>query len=73
MLGVLTHWSRDKMAAIFADGMFQCIILNVNIWISNKISLEYVPQGPINNIPSLVEIMGSRRTGDKPLYEPVMV
>ena len=73
MLGVLTHWSRDKMAAIFADDMFQCIILNENIWVSNKISLKYVPKGPINNKPSLVKIMGCRRTGDKPLYEPIMV
>ena len=25
---VLTHWGRDKMATIFADCIFKCIVLN---------------------------------------------
>ena len=29
--------------------------------------------GLINNIPALVQIMAWRRTGDKPLSEPIMV
>ena len=37
-----------------------------------KISLKFVPKGPINNIPSLVQIMAWRRPGDKPLSEPMM-
>ena len=37
-----------------------------------KISLKFVPKGPINNIPALVQIMAWRRTGDKPLSEPMM-
>ena len=37
------------------------------------ISLKLVPQGPINNIPALVQIMAWRRPGDKPLSEPIMV
>ena len=32
-----------------------------------------VPEGPINNIPALVQIMASRRPGAKPLSEPMMV
>ena len=36
-------------------------------------SLEFVPRGPINNIPKLVQVMAWRRPGDKPLSEPVMV
>ena len=28
---------------------------------------------PINNIPTLVQIMAWRRPGDKPLFEPMMV
>ena len=44
-----------------------------NMWISLKIPLKFVPKGPINNIPALVQIMGWRRTGDKPLSEPMMV
>ena len=42
-------------------------------YISVKISLEFVPKGQINNIPSLVQIMAWRRLGDKPLSEPMMV
>ena len=38
----------------FADDMFKCIFLNENIWILIEISLKFVPQGPINNIPALV-------------------
>ena len=44
-----------------------------NIWISNKISLKFVPKGPFRNIPALVQIMAWRRPGDKPLSEPMMV
>ena len=57
----------------FADAIFKCIFLNENISISMKISLKFVPKGPINNIPALVHIMAWRRPGDKPLSEPVMV
>ena len=57
----------------FADDVLKCIFLNENVWISLKISLKYVPKGPINNIPSLVQIMAWRRPGDKPLSEPMMV
>ena len=49
------------------------IFLNEIIWISIKISLKFVPRGPINNIPALVQIMAWRRPGDKPLSEPMMV
>ena len=41
----------------FADDIFKCIFLNENVWISNKISLKFVPKGPINNIPALVQII----------------
>ena len=40
----------------FADDIFKCIFLNKNIWIPIKISLKFVPKGPINNIPALVQI-----------------
>ena len=57
----------------FADDTFKRIFLNKNVRISIKISLKFVPKGPINNIPSLVQIMAWRRPGDKPLSEPMMV
>ena len=57
----------------FPDDIFKWIFLNENVWISIKISLKFVPTGPINNIPTLVQIMAWRRPGDKPLSEPMMV
>ena len=57
----------------FADDTFNRIFLNDNVTISIKISLKFVPKGPINNNPSLVQIMAWRRSGDKPLSEPMMV
>ena len=37
----------------------------------NWIFTEFVPQGPINKIPTLVQIIAWRRPGDKPLSEPM--
>ena len=69
----LTHWGSDKMDAISQDDMFKCIHKKKNVWIPIEISLKFVPKGPINNIPALVQIMAWRRSGDKPLSEPMMV
>ena len=57
----------------FADDTFKHIFLNENVRISIKISLKFVPKGPINDIPALVQIMAWRPPGDKPLSEPMMV
>ena len=57
----------------FPDDPFKRIFLNENVRILIKIALKIVPKGPINNIPPLVQIMAWRRSGDKPLSEPVMV
>ena len=57
----------------FADDTFKRIFLNENVTISIKISLKFVPKGPLNNNPALVLIMAWRRSGDKPLSEPMMV
>ena len=56
----------------FADDTSKRIFLNENVWIPIKISLKFVPKGPINNNPALVQIMAWRRSGDKPLSEPMM-
>ena len=53
----------------FADDSFICIFLNENVSVSIKISLKFVPKGPVNNIPALVPIMAWRHPGDKPLSE----
>ena len=57
----------------FPDDIFKCIFINENVWIAIKISLIFVPKGPINNIPAMVQIMAWRWLGDKPLSEPMMV
>ena len=57
----------------FTDDTFKCIFMNENVWIPITISLEFVPMGPIDNIPALVQIMAWRRPGDKPLSESMMV
>ena len=44
----LTYWGRDRMAAVFPDDIFKCILLNENIWIPVKISLKFVPKGQLN-------------------------
>ena len=38
-----------------------------------QISLKFIPKGPINNRPVLVQIMSWCQTGDKPLSEIMMV
>ena len=57
----------------FPDDLFKWIFLNQNVWISIKISLRYVPKGPINDITALVQIMAWCRSGNKPLSEPIIV
>ena len=45
------------MAATLADDTFKYKFVNENFLISIKLSLKFVPYGPINNIPELVQIM----------------
>ena len=71
-LGVNTLRPRWNGRHLAGD-VFKCIFLNENVKILLKISQKFVPNGPINNIPSLVQVMAWRRPGDKPLPEPIMV
>ena len=57
----------------FPDVIFKWIFLNKNVWISVRISLKFVPRGPINNILALFLIMAWHQSGDKPLSEPMIV
>ena len=57
----------------FPDDIFKCIFLNENAWISIKISMKFVPGGPSNNFPALIQMMAWHRPGDKPLSELMMV
>ena len=65
---ILTYWGRDKM-----DAISQTTFSSAFSYFPIKISLKFVPKGPINNIPALAQIMAWRRPGDKPLSEPMMV
>ena len=38
----------------FPDDILKCIFLNENVWILIKISLKFIPKGPINIITTLV-------------------
>ena len=60
------------MAANLVDDIFNGIFLNENVWIWLKISLKFVPESPINNIPALVQLMAKHQPGDKSLSEPMV-
>ena len=65
----LTHWGRDKMAAIY-----QTAFSNAFPWMKMyEFRLKFVRKGSINNTPALVQIMAWRRLGDKPLSGLMMV
>ena len=71
-LNMLTHWGREKMTAIFKRH-FNCLFVIQNVSIVIYISLKFVPEGPINNILALIQIMAWCHSGNKPLSEPMMV
>ena len=64
---------RPRQMDKFRSVILKRIFFNENVWISIKISLKFVPKGPINTISALVQMMAWRRPGDKPLSEPMIV
>ena len=46
--------------------------MNEKFCILIRISLNFVPGGPIDNKLALVQVMTWRRTGHKPLSEPML-
>ena len=69
----LAHLPLDKMSAILSDNIFKCIFFNENFYILIRISLKFVPKGPITNKWALVQVMVWRRNCDKPLPEPMPI
>ena len=57
----------------FTDSIFKHIFLNEDIKISIDISMKFVPNSQIDNIPTLFQIMAWRWQGDKSLSEIMMV
>ena len=56
----------------FTDDIFRCICMNEKFCISIQISLKFVPKGPNDNYPVLIQIKAWYRIGDKPLAEPMV-
>ena len=56
------------MAVVLQDNIFKHIFVHENLWIFIDISLKFIPVGPIDNTPALVQITAWWQTGDKPLY-----
>ena len=50
----------------------QCIFVNETFCILTKISLKFVPDGPIDNKAAPVPVMAWRQTSDKPLPESML-
>ena len=71
-VNVLSHPQNGRD---FADDTFRCIFMIENFCISIKIPLKFVsrvPRSPIDNNPTLVEIMAWRRIGDITFSEPML-
>ena len=71
-LNGLTYLPLDKMAATLSQQFQILIYANEKFCILMKIELKFVAMGPIDNNPALIQIMAWRRTGDKPLSEPML-
>ena len=52
----------------FPDDIFKCVFLNGNVWISIRISLNFVSEVPIDNEPSLLQMMAWSRPGVKAVF-----
>ena len=56
----------------FTDDISKFIFVNGDVWIAIKISPRFFPNGPIDYKSTLVQLIAWRRSGDKPLSEPIM-
>ena len=56
----------------FADDIFECILMIEKLCILLRISLKFVPKGPIGSTSALVQVMAWYRTGEQSLPEPVL-
>ena len=56
----------------FADNTLKCMFVNEYFFILIRILLKFATKGEIDNKPALVQVMAWRRTGDKPLPEPML-
>ena len=67
----LTHWDRDKMAAIFQTTFSSGFTWMAMYEFRLKCHWSLFSCVQLTNIPALVQIMAWRQPGDKPLSEPI--
>ena len=56
----------------FTDNIFKDIFMNEKLCILTWISLKFVPNGPIDNKSSLVQVMAWQLPSDKSFPEPML-
>ena len=71
-LSHLTHWGRDKIDAILETTFSNAISWMKMDEFRSIFHRSLFLKVQLSNIPELVQIMAWRRTGDKPLSEPMM-
>ena len=59
------------MATILAEDILKFIFLNEDDRILNEILLKFIARSPIDNKPSLVQVMAWHWIGNKPIPEPM--
>ena len=53
-IGYLTRSPPEQIGHHFEDDVFRCTFVNEKFYICIKISLKFVPKGPIDNNPATV-------------------
>ena len=72
MVSTLTHLPVDKMATS-SQVTFQNAFSVIKRFVFRvKFHRHFGPKGPIDIKSALVQVMAWRRTGDKPLSEPML-
>ena len=71
--GELTHWGREKMAAISQTTLSSAFSWMKLSEFRSKFHWSFFPKSPTDNILALFQIMAWRRPGDKPLSEAMKV
>ena len=61
-----------RIGSPFVDDIFTFISMYENCFMLIKISLNFLLKGPFNNKMTLARIITWRRTGDQPLFEPML-
>ena len=81
VISALKSKQNDRLSTLrqngchFADNSFKYVFFKgiIIVWNMIKISVKFVPKGPINIITALVQIMAWHLPGNKLLSEPMMV